>query len=200
MATRTTRDLPREYREAEQIRLQSTKKEMILVNGAAILVAIVMAIVGVLLTPVNTFFDTQSPLPSLLRIGVMFVGTMVYLILHEAVHGLFMLFLGKGAKPRFGFKGIYACASSSAYFNRLDYLVVLLSPIVIPGAILLVLNLLVPTAWFWVIYFIQIVNLSGAVGDVYVAIRILGMSDKLLVQESGTAMRFYLPKKKKTKK
>lgn len=199
MRAETTRTLPREYREAEQFNLQSNKKEKILVNGAAVLLAVVMAVIGVLLIPVKVFFDTESPAPSLWRIATMFFGTVAYMLLHEVVRAIFMRAVGKGTKPRLSFAHLSLYAASDAYFNRRDYLLVLLSPVVFFGAVLLVLNVLVPTPWFWVIYFIQIVNISGAVGDVYVTVRLLRMPKSVLVCDDGISMRMYLPKKK-TKK
>lgn len=200
MTARTVKVLPREYRETAQLDLQNNKKEMLLVNGAALLIAVVMAVIGAFITPYRAFFDTQSPLPSILRIAVMLAGTFAYLILHEAIHGIFMLVFGKGVKPTFGFTGIYAYTASRAYFCRREYLVIGLSPVLLLGGVLLVLNIVVPTAWFWVVYIIQIFNVSGAAGDLYVTVRLLCMPSTLLVQDSGTAMRVYLPKKKRRKK
>ena len=200
MAVRTTKDLPREYREAAQINLQSNKKELLLVNGGAILIAVVMAVIGLLCVPITTFFDIDSPKPAILRICVMLLGMLAYIVLHEVVHLVFMRAFCREVKPTFGFTGIYAYAASRAYFNRRDYLIVGLSPVVFWGIVLIVLNILVPRPWFWVIYFIQTINVSGAAGDLYVAVRMLRMPNTLLVQDDGVSMRVYLPKKKKTRK
>ena len=200
MAVRTTKDLPREYREAAQINLQSNKKELLLVNGAAILIAVVMAVIAVLFVPVSSFFDIPSPKPTILRIGVMLLGMLAYIVLHEAVHLIFMRAFCREVKPTFGFTGVYAYAASRAYFNRRDYLTIGLSPVVIWGIVLIVLNILVPRPWFWVVYFVQIINVSGAAGDLYVTVRMLRMPNTLLVQDDGASMRIYLPKKKKTRK
>lgn len=200
MAARTAKDLPREYREAAQINLQSNKKELILVNGMAILIAAVMAVIGLLSVPVTSFFDFESPKPTILRVCAILVGMFAYIALHEVVHLIFMRAFCREVKPTFGFTGIYAYAASRAYFNRRDYLVVGLAPVVIWGIVLAVLNVLVPQPWFWVIYFIQIINVSGAAGDLYVAVRMLRMPKTLLVQDDGVSMRIYLPKKQKTRK
>lgn len=200
MKVRTTKTLPREYREAEQIDLQKNKKTLILVNVSAVLVAVVMTVIGLFIVPVTVFFDVESPKPTVLRILAMLGGTFVYLVLHEAVHGIFMRAFCREEKPSFGFTGIYAYAASRAYFNRRDYLIIGLAPIVIWGAVLLALAFLVPREWFWVVYFIQIMNVAGAAGDVYVSIRMLKRPDTMLVQDDGVAMRIYLPKKHKKKK
>ena len=200
MKVRNTVELPKEYDEALRIDLQHNKKELLLVNGAALLIGIVMAVVGFFIVHPIHMFDFSSPLPTLLRLGVLLLGMVLYLVLHELVHGLFFLMFGCGAKPTFGFTGMYAFAASRTYYTRTDYLIIGLSPIVFWGIVLLVLNFIVPTPWFWVVYFIQIVNVSGAAGDLYVAYRLLRMPKSLLVQDDGTAMRVYLPKRHKKRK
>ena len=200
MKVRNTVELPQEYEEALCIDLQHNKKELLLVNGAALLIGIVMAVAGFFIVhPVN-MFDFSSPLPTLLRLGVMLLGMVLYMVLHELVHGLFFLMFGCGEKPTFGFTGMYAFAASRAYYTRTDYLIIGLSPVVFWGIVLLVLNFIVPAPWFWVVYFIQIVNISGAAGDFYVTYRLLRMPKSLLVQDDGTAMRVYLPKRRRKRK
>lgn len=188
---------PAGFREAMRIDLEKNKKEKILVNAAALVIAAAMAVIGALITPIRLFFDTTSPLPSIIRIAVMLGGVVVYMILHEAVHGIFMLLFGGGVKPRFGFTGLYAYAASTAYFKRAPYLIIGLSPVLLLGGILLAVNLLVPVAWFWVVYLIQIVNVSGAAGDLYVTVRLLRCPKDALILDDGTAMRVYLPRKRK---
>lgn len=87
----------------------------------------------------------------------------LYLVLHELVHGICMRAFS-GVRPHYGFTGLYAYAGSSAYFGKKPYIVIALAPIVVWGAVLAILNLLVPASWFWPVYFIQIINVSGAAG------------------------------------
>ena len=68
-----------------------------------------------------------------------------------------------------------------------------LAPIVIWGIFLTVLLILVPQSWFWAVYFIQLVNLSGAAGDLYVVWKFSGMRGDILIRDSGTDMTVYAP-------
>ena len=59
------------------------------------------------------------------------------------------------------------------------------------GIVLAVVNLLVPVEWFWVIYFGQITNLSGAAGDLFVTIRFSRLPKDILVQDYGVGMKVF---------
>ena len=45
--------------------------------------------------------------------------------------------------------------------------------------------------WFWVVYLIDIGNLSGAAGDFYVAWNMQKMPEEILVHDIGVSMRVY---------
>ncbi len=183
MTTQTT--LPAGYAEKEAIDLQKDKKRMLLVNGLAVLIGLVMAALGVWIsarcgwTPdIDTYF---------FHLLVFLGGCVLYTILHELVHGIAMRAFS-GIRPRYGFTGLYAYAGSDAYFCRRDYIVTALAPIVVWGVVLAVLQCLVPLAWFWVVYAVQIINISGAAGDLYVTVHMSRLPADILVQDSGVAM------------
>ncbi|MFZ2538072.1 MAG: DUF3267 domain-containing protein, partial [Oscillospiraceae bacterium] len=94
----------------------------------------------------------------------------------------------------YGVAGLCAFAGKkTAYFAKKEYLIITLSPVVILGIILLVLNFIVPFNRFWVIYIIQITNLTGALGDLYVTYLLSKTSKDVLINDSGVSMRFYEP-------
>ena len=68
-----------------------------------------------------------------------------------------------------------------------------LAPIVIWGIVLTVFLIFVPESWFWAVYFIQLINLSGAAGDLYVVWKFSGMRRDILIRDSGTDMTVYAP-------
>ena len=194
MRTPNVAVLPEGYRELRRIDLQKNKKLMLFVNLLALVIAALLCVVGHQVVPVSQMFDMSDGIVLFfVRFGVMLGGTVLYIVLHEAVHGIFFRIYGNGVKPTFGFTGMYAFAASKAYFNRVSYLIIGLSPVVILGAVLLVLNLLLPAVWFWPIFLIQITNLSGAAGDFYVSVLLARMPSTLLVQDDGVAMTFYVP-------
>ena len=59
------------------------------------------------------------------------------------------------------------------------------------GIVLLVINLLVPEPWFWVVWLIQINNVSGAMGDIFVTVKFSRMPADILVNDDGVSMRVY---------
>lgn len=194
MRTPNVAVLPEGYRELRRIDLQKNKRLMLFVNLLALVIAALLCVAGHQVVPVSKMFDMSDGIVLFfVRFGVMLGGTVLYIVLHEAVHGIFFRIYGNGVKPTFGFTGMYAFAASKAYFNRVSYLIIGLSPVVILGAVLLVLNLLLPAVWFWPIFFIQITNLSGAAGDFYVSVLLARMPSTLLVQDDGVAMTFYVP-------
>lgn len=194
MRTPNASVLPQGYRVFLQIDLQKNKRLMLWINLLAMIIAAVLCVVGHQVVPISQIVETgDGALLTLARLGVLLLGTALYVVLHEAVHGIFFRLFGRGVKPTFGFTGIYAFAASKAYFNRLSYFIIGISPVLLLGVLLLVLNLWLPAAWFWPIFLIQVTNLSGAAGDFYVSILLARMPRALLVQDDGVAMRFYVP-------
>lgn len=194
MRTPNASVLPQGYRVFLQIDLQKNKRLMLWINLLAMIIAAVLCVVGHQVVPISQIVETgDGALLTLARLGVLLLGTALYVVLHEAVHGIFFRLFGRGVKPTFGFTGIYAFAASKAYFNRLSYFIIGISPVLLLGVLLLVLNLWLPAAWFWPIFLIQVTNLSGAAGDFYVSVLLARMPRALLVQDDGVAMRFYVP-------
>lgn len=71
---------------------------------------------------------------------------------------------------------------------------VALAPVVLWGIVLLIINLLVSDEWIWIVYLIQITNISGAAGDFYVTAKFLKMPEDILVKDRGVSMTVYAPK------
>ena len=183
------KELPEGYAESFVIDMQRNKKELLIVNGAAIAVFALLFFIGNLIVPIRGVFSGEI-FSLLLKVGVMIAAYIAYIILHELVHGLFMRFYGS-TTVKYGFTGIYAFAASSEYYGRDPYIVITLAPVVIWGVVLAVICALVPPSWFWVVYFILAGNFSGAAGDAYVTFRLARSRKTLLITDSGTAMKAY---------
>ena len=183
----TTTTLPDGYQLYFEMDLQKDRKLALRVNGLALLLAAVLLVLGLLWHSWREWMNTDH---FFLRSIVLIVGMIGYLFLHEWVHGIFMKHFS-GVKAQYGFTGLYACAGSGAYFNRKQYIIIAMAPVVIWGAVLLACMLAVPATWFWVVYLIQIGNLSGAAGDFYVAWNMQKMPEEILIQDSGVSMRVY---------
>lgn len=183
--------LPSDYSELFSIDLQKDKKLAIKVNVLSLIIMLIMAISMNFVVPISDLFDISNGINRLLlRCAITFVALIAYIILHEAVHGVAMKFYGC-KKVNFGFTALYAYAGSNEYFSKKPYLVIALAPVVFLGIVLLAINFFVPQDWFWVVYFIQIMNVSGAAGDLYVTTKFLQLPDDILVKDIGVSMTVY---------
>ncbi len=191
--TKTILTLPCGYTEYKTIDLQHDTKLAVLINLASLLVGVGMVFAASFFMPLSDFIISSAADPSflfLLKLIVICVGSFAYILLHEAVHGIFIRRFS-GVKAKFGFTGLYAFAGSSAYFCRKHYIVIALAPVVLWGIALTVLSLSVPRDWFYVAYIIQVFNISGAAGDIYVTAVILKMPPDILICDSGTSMKIF---------
>lgn len=185
------RTLPEGYREIYSVDLQKNKKVALLINVLSLLIGAVMVVAMHFHIPFFTIFDMSDGLGAyLIRYGVLMVLMVVYIVLHELVHGITMKLFGT-KKVKYGFTGLYAFAGSDCYYPKLPYITIALAPIVVWGIVLAVVNVLVPQDWFWVVYLIQIMNISGAAGDLYVTVKFLKMPSDILVYDRGVGMEVY---------
>lgn len=193
MKTQTV--LPENYSKIFDIDLKENKKMAAIVNVGAVAIAVVMVLVAMRFHSIGMLFEMSDGFGAYIaRFVTVMLGSLAYIIIHELVHGFFMKRFS-GIKPKYGYTFVYAYAGSEAYFNKRDYIIIALSPIVILGIVIAIINALVPETWFWVIYFIQICNISGAAGDLYVTAKLLKQPADILVNDSGVAMQVYAPEK-----
>ncbi len=184
---RATPKLPENYRKLCDIDLEKNKKQYYLVNGLSLVLALIVLLPVWRLAPEGAEFVHE--LPGLL---VLLVGMFAYIVLHEAVHGVCFWYFSK-QKPRFGWKSAYAYAASDAYYAKGPYLVIGLASVVLWGVVLAVLAALLPAEWYWPVQLIQLINLSGAAGDLYVTWLLCHMPKDILIQDAGVAMQVFAP-------
>jgi hypothetical protein len=178
--------LPEGYLEIKRINLRKNKKHFRIVNLLSLIIALIMFILGMLIQP----FDYQNRLVNWPQALTILLSIMPFVILHEMIHGILMYLFSK-VRPHFGIGLSYAYAGSKAYFKKTPYIIISLAPVVIIGIIFIIANFLVSKSWFWVVYFIQILNLSGAAGDIFVTTSIIKLPADVLTIDSGTEMVFY---------
>lgn len=185
------RTLPEGYEEFFSVDLQKNKKLALLVNLLAIAIAVVLIVPAAVVVPISHLFSVEGGLAAYAaRFIAILVLSVVYIILHECVHGIAMKMCGT-KKVKYGFTGLYAFAGSDEYYDKKSYIFIALAPVILWGVVIAIINPFVPTAWFWVVYFIQIMNLSGAAGDLYVTCKFLHFPKHILVKDSGVAMTVY---------
>lgn len=185
---KATMCLPEGYRLLQEIDLEKNKKQYAIVNVLSLIVAVVAFVPMAIWEPEGAAFVDK-----LSKLLLLVAGMFGYVLLHEAVHGVcFWAF--SGVKPRFGWKSVYAYAASDAYYPKVPYLTIALAPVVLWGLLLAAMAWALPTEWYWPLQVIQLMNLSGAAGDLYVTWLLSRMPSDILVQDAGVAMRvFALP-------
>jgi len=143
------------------------------------------------LVPISTLFSMESGMSAyFLRFGVLLILIFLYMVLHELVHGIAMKMCGT-KKVKYGFTGLYAFAGSEDYYDKKSYIFIALAPVVLWGVVLAVINPFVSAEWFWVVYMIQIMNLSGAAGDFLVTVKFSRLPADVLIQDYGVGMKVY---------
>ena len=183
--------LPEGYREILSIDLKNNKKLMLFINALALLIGIIMVIPGQHHVSISALFDLSAGFgPYALRFLTLIVGLFAYIVLHELVHGISMKLCGT-RKVKYGFTGAYAFAGSEDYYPKKEYIFIALAPVVLWGVVLAALNFVVPEEWFWIIYIVQIMNISGAAGDFFVTLKFLRFPDDILVKDYGVSMVVY---------
>ena len=189
--------LPENYIQRTVIDLEKDKKAFWFVNILSLVIAAVMVAIGVWAVPLDLEPDADNfVLELLLPLIVLLAGIFAYIVLHEAVHGVFMYAFSR-VRPRFGFKLVFAYAGSEAYFDKIRYIVIALAPVVFWGMVLLIIDLFCKGIWFWVFYIIQVCKVGGAAGDLYVTAKILRMPKDILIQDTGTQMTVFAPVQEK---
>lgn len=183
--------LPEGYREIYSIDLQKNRKISLLVNLLSVVIAVLMLVPMHFLVPISSLFVMDNGLGSyIIRFVALIVLMIAYMVLHELTHGLAMKICGT-KKVKYGFTGLYAFAGSNDYYNKKAYIFIALAPIVLWGFVIAIINPFVTLEWFWVVYFLQIINLSGAAGDLFVTIKFSGFPKDILIRDYGVGMTVF---------
>ena len=186
MIMATYKQLPSDYRERMQLNIRTNKNLKYGIPLWAIIIFVIMGYEGNQVQPFSRYLRGN-----LHQVAYVFLGMILYMILHEMVHGIFMYLFGR-KRAHFGVKGPYSYASSEIYFGKLEYQIIALAPSLIWGIVLTILcTSFKHTDWFWTFYIIQIVNITGSVSDLYVVFRFLKLPSNALVHDSGTAIIVY---------
>ena len=184
--------LPGGYRECLRIDLQRDKKAAMSVNGTALLVTVLMLWIGYRLAPLRSFLSAgKGPWSIALRLAALLLGIVAYVVLHELTHAAVMKLCG-ARKIRFGFAvGCAFAGSEGDYFNKRAYRLIALAPLLIWALLLTGMLLVVPRGWFLPVWFIQIMNIAGSSGDVYVTLRIAPLPKTVWIRDTGVSMTAY---------
>ena len=178
------------YKECTRIDLVKNKKEALLVNIYGIIIMVVMAVfIPLLIMGGIIEFNLETTFP--LFFIVLLISLILYIPLHEIVHGI-VLKNYTDEKLSFGWKLVYAyCGSKEAVVDRKEYYAVALAPLLVFSVVFISLMVLNPSlSLVW--YVMEIMNVSGSVGDIYVSIKLRKEKSRdILITDSGTYMSFW---------
>ena len=178
------------YKECTKIDLVKNKKEALLVNIYGIIIMVVMAVfIPLLIMGGIIEFNLETTFP--LFFIVILISLILYIPLHEIVHGI-VLKNYTDEKLSFGWKLVYAyCGSKEAVVDRKEYYAVALAPLLVFSVVFISLMVLNPSlSLVW--YVMEIMNVSGSVGDIYVSIKLRKEKSRdILIKDSGTDMSFW---------
>jgi hypothetical protein len=197
---RSMQTLPENYQEARTIDIKKDRRLFIIFNIGAF----------VLLIAAGAFFirmismlrpEGMVELSRQLNEGVSFniftiiwllAITVGYVLLHEAVHGIFF-WLYTRSKPKFALRWYYAYAAAPTwYIPRNQYLVTALAPLVVISVIGLLVITISPPALFLPIWFFITMNASGAIGDILVAVWLLFKPSSGMIRDQGDAITLFI--------
>ncbi len=184
--------LPGGYELYKRIDLTEDRRALKAVCLWGITAALALVVPMLFIHPIGEAFAMPA-LKVLSCAAAAMIGMIVYIFLHEWTHGVFIrLFTGK--KGGFGFDGKFfmAYARSESFIAKWPYIIIALAPLAVWTIVLAMLLKDVDERYFWYLYAVQIFNVTGAAGDIYVTVSLLGMPDKVLVRDSGTAMDIYM--------
>ena len=133
-----------------------------------------------------------EPKEMLIGLGVLFVGMIAYIILHELTHGLVYKVMTK-QKLTFGLTLSCAfCGVPNIYVTRKTALLAILAPFVVFTIIFIPLIIVLPANMInLALVIIFGIHFSGCVGDLYGTIVLITLKGKILMNDTGPKQTFY---------
>lgn len=166
------------------INTKDDKKLRLYISIASVVTAMVMVAIGWKIVPIKELYDAGSLAEFVWRAVAVILGMAACLAAHEGIH-ILMLRKLHGHSTETGFDKAYPYIGCKDYFEKRSYILLSLAPVAIIFVILLVLLLVVPESWFWVVYIILILNISGSIGDFYCAYKLLIEKENIRIKDDG---------------
>lgn len=191
-----TRSLPDSYTLRWDFNLKRDWRTGLLLQAAGIGLFLLFGIgLGALIRRLRPDLDFQQALfgawDSWALVGLLLFSMMLVISLHEGVHGLFFWVFTR-VQPVFGLGWGYAYACAPGwYFTRGQYAVIGLAPFVLLSFAGIVLIAVSPAVWIGALFWLVLLNASGAVGDFWFIARILREPSDILVEDTGDGFRVY---------
>ncbi|RLC97261.1 MAG: hypothetical protein DRI77_07510 [Chloroflexi bacterium] len=188
----STKTLPEGYVQSGEINLKKNKRLAITLNIVAFFVGILsfflLSSFAALVRP--SLMNTSGNITA--GVWAVMLGLVVLLMtIHESIHGFFFWVFTR-SRPVFAFRLFYAYAGAPDwYIPTRQFIIVALAPLVIIGAVGILLMLLVPESWVLFIAFMVALNTGGSAGDILVFARLFKLSPTCLANDTGDVICFY---------
>lgn len=189
-----TQTLPETHSLAWEVNLKKNMRLNVLLQVAGIFwVGLVIVFLWWAFSLLRPAVGSQLPLSG--DIFALLVGFALVLVvsisLHELAHGAFFWWFAKHP-PQFGLGPGYAYAAMPGwYFPKRQYLVVGLAPLVGLTALGLVFVPFLPDSLLAPFFWGMVLNAGGAIGDIYICLRIAREAQDVWVKDLGDGFEVY---------
>lgn len=116
----------------------------------------------------------------------------IYMALHELTHALFIKIFS-GTLPSFRIRFPFLSVGSEAVFKQSHFIVIALAPVLLWGALLIIMLFIIPERSFLSIFIVMIVNFAGSGGDYVQAYIAFNSPAYTLFQDNGKETTLFVP-------
>ena len=144
-------------------------------------------IIGCVIGAANVWLEPIDFTPDMSLAAWLLAGFCLTVFLHEAVHGATAVLFGH--KPLFGFKPPLVYVTFTAKIPRGRFVAICLAPLIlldIVFGILFAFSILRELS-----YFVLVVNTVGAIGDVWMTVKLIPHARGTLVQDTKNGIEVY---------
>lgn len=141
-----------DLKEIDSFSVNGKKQQLVLSTIFLLIAGLGVAII--FLTKTNTFNN--------IPVWGIVLSVLGFIVVHELIHIIFMLIFSKG-KINVSFKFPTIAVGSNAYFNKLQYVIIALAPVIILGILCLICLIALPYKLLFTI--LLILNFASASGD-----------------------------------
>lgn len=192
----STTTLPCGYRQTAEINLAKDHRLAIRLNIAGlILMVLSLLLLGAFLrwARPDLSIGARAFWPDL-RAGLgLLAAVAVTMLVHELIHGFFFR-LFTGSRPVFAVRPLYAFAAAPDWLiPARHYWIIGLAPLALINAAGLLCMLLAPAGWIPLLVLLVTLNTGGSVGDIFIVVRLLGLSRDALARDAGDRVSFFEP-------
>ena len=182
-----TKILPSHYKEHQIHDLKEDTKIALAIQILSCVVVGFMVLIAFLLDK-----KKKNELILITKIILTVVLVFVYMVIHELTHGALIRIISK-EKPSYSIRLPYLITGSNHYYNKQSFLMILLTPVILWGFIVLVILMVLPDNFFMSLYVVFGLNFAGSSGDFVQAIMIKRLPHDTLIQDKGDKTTYFLP-------